>query len=123
MVNAIQLPAVIDNEGAEVVAALQLFLEPQLADRGAAEELVDGIDPVGRLPIASCSQLRFERSARVLSPQITTSTPGVVMEPKAAQKKRLLGRFTSRTRPVGQAEALSIYTCCVRTTDDVRSSR
>ena len=57
----------------------------------------------------SCSQLRFERSARVVSPQITTSTPGVVMEPKAAQQMLLLSRFTSRTRPVGQAEALSIH--------------
>ena len=52
LASAMQLPAAIDKEGAEVVAPLQLFLEPQLADRGAAEELVDGIDPVGRLPIA-----------------------------------------------------------------------
>ena len=44
LASAMQLPAAIDKEGAEVVAPLQLFLEPQLADRGAAEELVDGID-------------------------------------------------------------------------------
>ena len=42
----------IENEGAEVVAALQLFLEPQLADRGAAEELVDGTDSEARSRVA-----------------------------------------------------------------------
>ena len=30
----------------------KVFLGPLLADRGAAEPRVDGIDPVGRLPIA-----------------------------------------------------------------------
>ena len=33
-----------DKEGTEVVAPLQLFLEAQLGDRGAAEEVVNGID-------------------------------------------------------------------------------
>ena len=58
LASTMQLPAAIDKEGAEVVAPLQLFLEPQLADRGAAEELVDGIDPVGRLPIAGAGTHR-----------------------------------------------------------------
>mgnify|MGYP001229393827 FL=1 len=44
LASAMQLPAAIDKEGAEVVAPLQLFLEAQLGDRGAAEEVVDGID-------------------------------------------------------------------------------
>ena len=47
----------------------------------------------------SCSQLCFERSERVVSSQTTTSTPGVVMGPKTAQKKLLMNRFTSRTPP------------------------
>ena len=52
LASAMQLPAAIDKEGAEVVAPLQLFLEPQLADRGAAEELVDGIDSEARSRVA-----------------------------------------------------------------------
>ena len=50
--SAMQLPAAIDQEGTEVVAPLQLFLEALLADRGAAEELVDGIDSEARSRVA-----------------------------------------------------------------------
>ena len=53
-------PAVIDKEVAEpeVVAVRKVFLEPLLADRGVAEPLVDGIDPVGHFPIASAGAHR-----------------------------------------------------------------
>ena len=62
-----QLPAVIENEGAEAVAVLQLHLEPLLADRGAAEELVGGVtgnyyfinlswSAQGRLPLREIDQ-------------------------------------------------------------------
>ena len=56
LASAMQLPAAIDKEGAEVVAPLQLFLEAQLGDRGAAEEVVDGIDSAARSSITNpCS--------------------------------------------------------------------
>ena len=52
LASAMQLPAAIAKEGTEVVAPLQLFLEALLADRGAAEELVDGIDSEARSRVA-----------------------------------------------------------------------